>query len=158
MYVWWVTIAKEFEEIQSNNPMTNASLRNLKAEADEKKRLELIKELFNRSYLSIISSATAGDTKVSIPLAIREPHVHQHYQQGNTLEWYEANFPFIADKLYASFPEASIQLQIWTFQYGDSKKNTISLAELSTIRKLGSTGIVPELSVLVDWTEDETGV
>ena len=41
---------------------------------------------------------------------------------------------------------------------GQGKKNTISLAELSTIRKLGSTGIVPELSVLVDWSEDETGV
>ena len=144
------TIAKKFEEIQSNNPMTNASLRNLKAEADEKKRLELIKELFNRIYLCVISSATAGDTNVSIPLATLHPR--------GTLEWYEANFPFIADKLYASFPEASIQLQITTFLRGQGTKNTISLAELSTIRKLGSTGIVPELSVLVDWTEDETGV
>lgn len=125
--------------------MTNISLRKLKTAADEKKRLELIETIFNRMYLCVISSATAGDTHVSIPLA-------------GALEWYETNFPFIADKLYASFPEASIQLQITTFLMGQGKKNTISLAELSTIRKLGSTGIVPELSVLVDWSEDETGV
>ena len=128
-----------------NTTMTNISLRKLKTAADEKKRLELIETIFNRMYLCVISSATAGDTHVSIPLA-------------GALEWYETNFPFIADKLYASFPEASIQLQITTFLMGQGKKNTISLAELSTIRKLGSTGIVPELSVLVDWSEDETGV
>jgi len=130
--------------------MTNISLRKLKNAADEKKRLDSIEQHFNRIYLSVISSATAGDTQVSIHLSARHPN--------EQLEWYEANFPFIADKLYASFPEASIQLQITTFLRGQGTKNTISLAELSTIRKLGSTGIVPELSVLVDWTEDETGV
>jgi len=132
--------------------MTNISLRKLKtdadkakAEADEKKRLDSIEQQFHRIYLSVISSATAGYTKVSIPLA-------------RALEWYETNFPFIADKLYESFPEAYIQLQITTFLRGQGAKNTISLAELSTIRKLGSTGILPDLSVLVDWNEDETGV
>ena len=146
-------IAKEFEENQANAPMTNASLIKLKAEADEKKRVEKIKVLFNRMYRCIVNSATAGDTNVSVPLEICEPHV-QGYQQGEILEWYETNFPFIADKLYASFPEASIQLQI-THQ---KKKNTISMAELSTIRKLGSTDRLPELSALVDWSGKETGV
>ena len=147
-------IAKEFEENQANAPMTNASLIKLKADADEKKRVEMIKELFNRIYRCIVIRATAGDKKVSVPLAQREPRDLQYYSQGETLEWYETNFPFIADKLYASFPEACIQLQI-THQ---KKKNTISMAELSTIRKLGSTGILPELSVLVDWSGEKTGV
>lgn len=126
--------------------MTNISLRKLKAAADEKKRLGLIEQHFNQMYLSVISSATAGETHVSIPLG-RE-----------SLEWCETNFPFIADKLYASFPEACIQLQITTFPGKQQKKNTISMAELSTIRKLGSTGILPELFVLVDWSGEETGV
>jgi hypothetical protein len=126
-------------------PMTNISLRKLKTAADEKKRLELIEQHFNQMYLSVISSATAGETQVSIPLE-------------RALVWYETNFPFIADKLYASFPEACIQLQITTFLRCKGTKNTISMAELSTIRKLGSTGILPELSVLVDWSGEETGV
>ena len=129
-----------------NTTMTNISLRKLKTAADEKNRVEMIDQQFHSMYLSIISSATAGDTKVSIPLATLHPR--------GTLEWYETNFPFIADKLYASFPEASIQLQI-THQ---KKKNTISMAELSTIRKLGSTDRLPELSALVDWSGKETGV
>jgi hypothetical protein len=117
--------------------MTNASLRNLKKEADETKRLRAIQMDAEQITRCVIDIARRGDTSVSVPL--RQP-----------IDWYASNFPFIADKLYESFPEASIQLRIQRARF-PVMTSVISLAELCTLKTLLEHERT-ELSVLVDWS------